>query len=206
MVGLIGKKIGMTQVFDEVGNLISVTAVKVEPNVVVQARTKEKHGYSAVVLGSVAVKAKRLTKPVIGQFPKGMEVARYLTEIRDYDGECKPGDTLGVEIFEGIAFVDVQGTSKGKGFQGVMKRHGFRGGNKTHGAKTHRAHGSTGNAANPSRVFKGMKMAGRMGNSRNTVQNLRLVSIDTENSLLLVRGSVPGPRDSRVIVRKAKKK
>ena len=206
MLGLIGKKIGMTQVFDETGNLIPVTAVMVEPNVVVQERTVEKNGYSAVILGAFAAKKKHLTKPVLGQFAEGVEPTRYMAEMRDYERECKSGDRLGLEIFEGIRFVDVQAASKGKGYQGVMKRHGFKGGSKTHGSKFHRAGGSTGMAAWPSRVIKGTKMAGRMGNRKTTIQNLRLVEIDAEKGVLLIKGCIPGTRDSVIIVKKALKK
>ena len=206
MLGLIGRKIGMTQIFDDMGNLIPVTALKVGPNLVVQERTRERHGYNAIVLGAFPTKPKRLTKPVLGQFPKGAAACRTLAEIRNYEKECKAGDEIGLEIFEGINFVDIQGTSKGKGFQGVMKRHGFHGGRKSHGSKFHRAAGSTGMAASPSRVFKGTKMPGRLGGVKNLVQNLRLVGIDLEKGLLLVKGGVPGSRDSVVIVTKAKKK
>jgi large subunit ribosomal protein L3 len=206
MLSLIGKKIGMTQIFEENGNVVPVTAVKVEPNVVVGERTKEKHGYDAVILGAVSVRKKRLTKPVIGQFPEGTEPTRYLVEVRNFDRECQIGEKLGPEIFQGIRFVDVQGLSKGKGYQGVVKRHGFGGGRKSHGSKFHRTPGSTGNAASPSKVFKGSKMAGRMGAATATVQNLSLVSVDPENSLLLIKGSVPGARNGVVVVKKAKKK
>jgi large subunit ribosomal protein L3 len=206
MIGLIGKKIGMTQVFDDGGNLIPVTAIRVEPNVVVGHRTIDKHGYSATVLASLPVKKKRLTKPVAGQFVEGVEPRRIQREVRDFDRELGVGDEVGAEIFEGILFVDVQGLSKGKGYQGVIRRHGFRGGRKTHGSKFHRANGSTGMAAWPSKVHRGTKMPGRMGGDRRTVQNLRLVGVDAERQLLLVRGSVPGTRDSLVIVREARKK
>ena len=206
MLGLIGKKIGMTQVFDESGNLVPVTAVEIEPNFVVGERTEERHGYRAVILGAFEKKSTRVKKPVAGQFPEGVPTTRLVAEFRDYDVECKVGDSLGLDLFEGVGYVDVQGASKGKGYQGVVKRHGFRGGSKTHGSKFHRANGSTGMAAWPSRVFKGTKMAGRMGGMRTSVQNLSLVSIDQEKNLLLIKGSVPGTRNSIVIVKKAKKK
>jgi large subunit ribosomal protein L3 len=207
MFGLIGKKIGMTQVFNDYGELVPVTVIKVEPNVVVEQRTPDKNGYSAVVLGAWDAKESRLTKPALGQFQKH-EIApkRYVVEFRDFDHECAIGDSLGVEIFADSAFVDVTGTSKGKGYQGVMKRHGFGGGRKTHGSKFHRANGSTGMAAWPSRVIKGTKMPGRMGGVKRTVQNLRLVSVDSERQTLLVNGSVPGTKDGYVVIRTAKKK
>ena len=206
MLSLIGKKIGMTQLFKDDGILVPVTAVKVEHNIIVGERTEEKHGYNAVILGAYTAKKKHLTKPVLGQFPEGMEPTRVLMEIRDYEREYKLGDKLGAELFEGIRFVDVQGISKGKGYQGVMKRHGFSGGRKTHGSKFHRTGGSTGHAASPSRVFKGTKMAGRMGGERKTLQNLKLVSVDKEKNILLIMGSIPGARNNMVIVKKSKKR
>ena len=207
MLGLIGKEVGMTQVFDEFGELMPVTVIKVEPNLVVDQRTPDKNGYSAVVLGALEVKASRVTAPVLGQFKKNdLEPKRHVVEMRDYERECAIGDTLGVEVLENSAFVDVTGTSKGKGYQGVMKRHGFGGGRKTHGSKFHRANGSTGMAAWPSKVIKGTKMPGRMGGVRRTVQNLRIVKIDPERKMLLVGGAVPGTRDGYVIVQASKKK
>ncbi len=206
MLGLIGKKMGMTQIFNEKGDVVPVTAIKIDPNLVVGEREEKRHGYNAVLLGAFAAKKKQLTKPVLGQFGPDLAPTQVLCEIRDFEREYKRGDELGVELFDGIRFVDVRGRTKGKGFQGVMKRHGFKGGSKTHGSKFHRAGGSTGMAAWPSRVFKGTKMPGRMGGARNTVQNLRLVSIDQENGLLLIKGSIPGPRNGVVIVTQAKKR
>ncbi len=207
MLGLIAKKVGMTQVFDDYGELMPVTVLKIEPNVVVDQRTPEKNGYSAVVLGSHDVKEKRLTAPNLGQFKKNsVDPKRYVVEIRDFDKECEIGESLGVELFENSAFVDVTGTTKGKGYQGVMKRHGFGGGRKTHGSKFHRANGSTGMAAWPSRVIKGTRMPGRMGGDRRTVQNLRIVNIDTDQQTLLVGGAVPGTKDGYIIVQASKKK
>lgn len=207
MLGLIGKKVGMTQVFDEFGELMPVTVIKVEPNLVVDQRTADKNGYSAVLLGATDAKPSRVTAPVLGQFKKNeLDPKRRLVEMRDFDRECAVGDTLGVELFENAAFVDVTGTSKGKGYQGVMKRHGFGGGRKTHGSKFHRGNGSTGMAAWPSRVIKGTKMAGRMGGVQRTVQNLRVVSVDSERQMMLVSGAVPGSRDGYVIVQTSKKK
>ncbi|AFG36655.1 50S ribosomal protein L3 [Spirochaeta africana] len=206
MVSLIGKKIGMTQVFTEDGTLVPVTVLQFDPNYVVGRRTPEKNGYEAVVIGSGAVKEQRATKPYAGQFPEGVGVLRHVMEFRVFDAEVSVGDELNVDLFENVVHVDVAGISKGKGFQGVMKRHGFGGGRKTHGSKFHRANGSTGMAAYPSKVLKGTKMAGRMGGDNVTVQNLRIVQIDAENRVMLVRGAVPGARNSMVVVSAAKKK
>lgn len=206
MLGLIGKKLGMTQVFDERGILTPVTVIKIEGNVVVAERTVEKNGYSACILGAVDAKKNRVTKPYAGQFGDICDPKRNLVEMKEFDKEVAIGDVLGVDIFKDITFVDIEGTSKGKGFQGAMKRHGFSGGRSTHGSKFHRGLGGTGMAATPSRVFKGTKMPGRMGDAKTTVQNLRVVKVDEEKSVLLVKGAVPGPRQSVVIVKKAKKK
>ncbi len=205
MLSLIGKKVGMTQVFDEFGVLTPVTVVKVEENVVIANKNIKRDGYAAVVLGSIDKKEKSVTKPVAGQFKEGVTPKRKVVEVRDFGKECSVGDAFGVELIEGVEYVDVIGTSKGKGFQGVMKRHNFGGGRKSHGSKFHRANGSTGMAAYPAKVIKGTKMAGRMGGERKTVQNLRVVKIDTERQVLLIQGAVPGTKDSFVIVRKAKK-
>lgn len=206
MLGLIGKKVGMTQVFDDRGVLTPVTVIKVEDNVVVSEKTVEKSGYSACVIGAVDAKKNRVTKPYAGQFKDVCEPKRNLVEMRDFEKKVSTGDVLGVDIFQDIAFVDVEGTSKGKGFQGVMKRHNFTGGSATHGSKFHRGLGGTGMAATPSRVFKGTKMPGRMGNEKTTVQNLRVVKIDAEKKVLMVKGAIPGPRQSVVIVKKSKKR
>jgi large subunit ribosomal protein L3 len=206
MIGLIGKKVGMTQVFDETGVVTPVTVVRIDPNVVVGHRTEEKDGYNAVVLGSGELKESRTTKPYIGQFKGGVAPQRRLVEFRDFDQELEVGQTLGADLFDEIPFVDVIGTSKGKGTQGVMKRWGFGGGRATHGSKFHRENGSTGMAAWPSKVIKGLKMAGRMGNERVTVQNLRVVRVDAEKQVVLVKGAVPGPKNSFVVLQKAKKK
>lgn len=206
MLGLIGKKVGMTQVFTEEGNIIPVTLIQVDTHYVVNKRTSDKDGYEAVVLGSVEAREKKVTKPYKGQFPGDIKPTKKLFEIRGFDKECNVGDTLELDIFEGIKFVDVKAISKGKGFQGVMKRHGFSGGRKTHGSKFHRAPGSTGQAAWPSRVFKGTKMPGRMGADLTTVQNLKLVKIDKDQKVVLVKGAVPGAKNSFVLITKAKKK
>ncbi len=208
MVGLIGKKIGMTQIFDADGDLTPVTVIEVDPNVVIDSRNMEKHGYNSVVLGAVEQKSSRLTKPVAGQFKRGGEVIprKYVVEIRDFSRECSVGDSVGVDIFNDFRFVDVMGTSKGKGFQGVMKRYNFGGGRASHGSKFHRANGSTGMAAWPSKVIRGTKMPGRMGGGSHTVQNLRIVRIDARKNLMLLKGAVPGSRNSMVVVRQAGKR
>src|SRR6056297_95655 len=205
MLGLIGRKLGMTQVFDERGVLTPVTVIKIEENQIVGERNEEKNGYEAVIMGAVDVKESRVTKPYTGQFGDGSP-KRYLMEMRDFEGEYEKGAVLGAEMFKDTAFVDVVGTSKGKGYQGVMRRHNFGGGRKTHGSKFHRGLGSTGMAATPSKVHKGTKMPGRMGAEKRTVQNLRLVKVDEERQYLLVKGAVPGPNKGIVIVKKAKKK
>ncbi len=206
MLGLIGKKIGMTQVFDADGILTPVTVIKIEDNVVVANRTVEKNGYSSCVLGSFDKKKSQTTKPYAGQFTNVCDPKRTLVEMKDFDREATVGDVLKVDVFKDVLFVDVEGTSKGKGFQGGMKRHGFAGGRATHGSKFHRDIGGTAMASTPSRTFKGKKMAGRMGHDKVTVQNLRVVRVDEDMQVLLVKGAIPGPSQSVVIVKKAKKK
>jgi len=206
MIGLIGKKIGMTQVFDEAGRLVPVTVVAVEPNRVVDRKTVEEDGYNAVVLGCRDMKKIQITKPYAGQFPEGMAPTKILREMRDFTGEVEVGKELGVSLFEGTRFVDVIAVSKGKGFQGVIKRWGFAGGRNTHGSKFHREPGSTGMSTYPHKTFKNKKMPGRMGRERVTVMNLKLVKIDVENGFMLIRGAVPGPRNCVVVVRSAVKK
>ena len=206
MLGLIGKKIGMTQVFDANGRLTPVTVIKIEDNVVVENRTVEKNGYSSCVLGSFDKKKNQTTKPYAGQFKEICAPKKTLVEMRDFDKETAVGDVLGVDVFKDVLFVDVVGTSKGKGFQGGMKRHGFAGGRATHGSKFHRDIGGTAMSSTPARTFKGTRMAGRMGADRVTVQNLRVVRVDEEMQVLLVKGAIPGPAQSVVIVKKAKKK
>ena len=204
MLGLIGKKIGMTQVFDEQGTQTPVTVIEVEPNTVIGERTPEKHGYSAVVLGYGLRKKSRVRKPYAGQFPEGLDPTQILTEVRDFEGQVKVGEKIGLESLEGVRFVDVRGVSKGKGYQGVMKRHGFGGGPRTHGSLVHRELGSTGLASG--KMFKGSRMPGRMGADRKTVQNLTVVKVDPQAGVLLVKGAVPGPRGATLLVAKAKKK
>jgi len=206
MIGLIGKKIGMTQVFDEKGILTAVSVIKVDDNYVVAERVPERDGYSACLLGSVEMKESRVSKPYAGQFKNGVKPQKYLYEIRDFDVDFEVGQKFGVELLADAFHVDVIGTSKGKGYQGVIKRHGFGGGRKSHGSKFHRAPGSTGMAAWPSKVQKGKRMPGRMGGVQRTVQNLTVVNVDEENQLLLVAGAIPGRRNGTVYVTSAKKK
>ena len=206
MKGLIAKKVGMTQVFDENGNLTPVTVIRVEPNTVVATNTEEKCGYNAVVLGLDDLKPSKVTKPYAKQFPENVTPKRHLKEFRDFDGDVKVGDQIGVELFNSIRFIDVTATSKGKGFQGVMKRWGFHGGRATHGSKFHREPGGTGNCTTPGHSMKNTKLPGRMGFDRVTVQNLKVIKVDPELNVLMVRGAVPGVKDSTLIVKAAVKK
>ncbi len=206
MLGLIGRKVGMTQVFDDRGELTPVTVIKIEENQVVGERNEEKHGYQAVLMGAVDKKVSRVTKPYGGQFPETVTPKQRLIEMRDYESDYEIGQKFGAELFKDVLFVDVIGTSKGKGYQGVIKRHGFSGGEKTHGSKFHRGLGSTGMMSDPAKVHKGSKMPGRMGGDKKTVQNLRVVRVDEERQVLLVKGAVPGPRKGFVVVQKANKK
>lgn len=208
MNGLLGKKVGMTQVFDEQGRKSTVTVLEVGPCVAVQVKTPETDGYAAVQLGFEAQKKQRLTKPALGHLAKaGVDPVRELREFApDADETVEPGATFDVTLFEGIGYVDVVGTCKGRGFQGVMRRHGFGGGRATHGSGTHRGPGSIGMKEWPARVFKGKKMPGHMGNTRTTVQNLRVVAVRPDDHVLLVEGAVPGPVGGLVEVRKAIKK
>ena len=206
MLGLIGKKVGMTQVFDESGILTSVTVIKIEENEVIAERNMEKNGYTACVMGAVDKKKNRVSKPYGGQFKKGTTPKRFLIEMKDFEEKFVVGDKFGVELLDGCLYVDVEGTTKGKGFQGAMKRHNFGGGPITHGSKFKRGLGGTGMAATPSKVHKGTKMAGRMGGVKQTVQNLRIIKIDVDKRVIMVGGAVPGPASSMVIVKMAKKK
>ena len=206
MLGLIGKKVGMTQVFDAQGRLTPVTVIKIEGNVVVADRTEEKNGYTATVLGSVDKKKSTVTKPYAGQFTNVCEPKQHVIEFRDYEKEVTVGEVLGVDIFKDATFVDVTGTSKGKGFAGGMKRYNFSGGRATHGSKFHRDIGGTAMSSTPGRTFKGRHMAGRMGTEKTTIQNLKVVRVDEEMQVLMVRGAIPGPAQSVVIVKKAIKK
>lgn len=206
MLGLIGKKVGMTQVFDEKGRLTPVTVIKIEDNVVIANRTEDKNGYSAVVLGAGDKKKSQITKPYAGQFEGVCDPKQTVMEMRNFDNEVAVGDALGVDLFKDVTFVDVTGTSKGKGYQGGMKRYGFGGGRATHGSKFHRDLGGTAMSSTPSHTFKGHKMAGHMGNVKVTVQNLKVVAVDSEMQVLMVKGAIPGANESTVIVKKAVKK
>lgn len=206
MKGLIARKVGMTQVFDENGNLTPVTVIQVEPNTVVATKTKEVNGYDAVVLGLGDLKESKVNKAYKGQFPENVSPKRHLKEFRDFEKEVVVGDKIGVELFEKTSFLDVTATSKGKGFQGVMKRWGFHGGRATHGSKFHREAGGTGNCTTPGHSMKNIKMAGRMGFERVTVQNLKIVKIDSDLNVVLVRGAVPGVKNCTLIIRSAVKK
>src|SRR5512132_565241 len=204
--GVLGEKLGMTQVFDENNRLVPVTVVKAGPCVVTQVRTPEVDGYSAVQLGFGEIDPRKVNKPEGGHFTKaGVTPRRHLVELRTEDaGEYTVGQELNAEVFDGVAKVDVIGTSKGKGTAGVMKRHGFKGLGASHGTeRKHRSPGSVGGASTPARVFKGMRMSGHMGHERVTVLNLQVVKVDAERNLLLVRGAVPGPRGGLVMARSA---
>ncbi len=203
--GIIGRKVGMTQAYAQDGRAIPVTVLEAGPCVVVQRRSKEKDGYSAVQLGLVeARKVKRVTKPMKGHFDKaGLPPCRVLREFPVTDGaDMKVGDKVSVGLFAPGDKVTVVGVSKGKGFQGVMKRHHFRGGAATHGSMFHRAPGSIGSSAYPSRVLKGMRGAGHMGQDRVTVKNLTVVQVDAESNILVVKGAVPGAGGGYVVIRK----
>ena len=206
MLGLIGKKVGMTQVFDAQGKLIPVTVIKVEDNVVIANRTDDKNGYSAAVVATGEIKKSQTTKPYAGQFKDVCEPKKVVMEMRDFDNEVNVGDKLGVDLFKEVTYVDVTGVSKGKGYQGGMKRYGFGGGRKSHGSKFHRDLGGTAMSSTPAHTFKGHKMAGHMGHEQVTVQNLKLVAVDSEMQVLMVKGAIPGPTDSTVVIKKAVKK
>lgn len=203
--GLIGRKLGMTQVFDDRGVVHPVTVVEAGPCVVTQIKTEEKDGYEALQLGFLL--DERLNKPERGHRQASGFMSRHLREVKAKDiSEYSVGQVLNADIFAEGELVDVTGTSKGRGFQGGVKRHGFAGGPKTHGqSDRHRAPGSIGSSATPGRVFKGMRMAGHMGNDRVTVQNLKVIRVDTERNLLLIEGSVPGPNQGLLIIRRAVK-
>jgi len=206
--GLLGKKLGMTQVWDENNRLIPVTVVEAGSNVVTQIKNAETDGYSAIQVAYGAIDPRKVTKPVTGHFEKaGVNPRRYIAEIRTADADTYAvGQELGVEVLEVGTKVDVVGTSKGKGFAGHMKRHGFHGVGASHGAhRNHRKPGSIGMSSTPGRVFKGKKMAGRMGTDRVTTLNLTLHAVDLEKGLLLIKGAVPGPKGQLVFVRNAVK-
>ncbi len=208
MNGILGKKLGMTQIFNEDGTIVPVTVVKAGPCLVVQRKTGDTDGYEAIQIGLVEESAPRgVNAPTRGHFAKaGVAPTRRVAEFPiEADDEAKAGDEVKATIFAVDDYVDVVGTSKGKGFQGVMRRHGFGGGRATHGSMFHRAPGSIGQASDPSRVFPGIRLPGQMGNKRSTKKNLQVVKIDEERGLLYLRGSVPGPRDGYLKIQRAKR-
>ena len=213
VAGILGKKVGMTQLFDSRGEVRPATVLQAGPCVITQHKTETKDGYAAAQIGLVEfVKEKRLTNPMRGHFAKhNLPPVKFLREVPleveapgDGDGNVKVGDRVLVDIFDGEKFVDIAGISKGRGFQGVVKRHHFGGGPKSHGSMF-QITGSIGSSAFPSRVFKGMRMSGHMGNARATMRNLRILGVDKDDNLLVVEGSVPGPNGGYIIITKAKK-
>lgn len=208
MKGILGKKLGMTQIFAKDGKVVPVTVVQAGPCFVVQRKTAQTDGYDAVQLGLVEERPPRkVNKPMQGHFDKaGVVPSRRLMEFHvPGDDPAQPGDQVKASIFEKDEYVDVIGTSKGKGFQGVIKRHGFKGGNATHGSMFHRSPGSIGQSASPSRVFPGIKLPGRMGGKRVTVKNLQIVEVNEEENLIYLRGAVPGGRNSYIALREARR-
>ena len=210
MKGILGKKVGMTQIFDDRGEVIPVTVIEAGPCFVAQIKTVERDGYTAIQLGFEEAKPKRLTQPQLKHLQKSnLPALRHLREIRmapDDLSDLEEGQKLTVALFEPGEYVDVSALSKGRGFSGVVKRHGFRGGPKTHGqSDRHRAPGSIGACTTPGRVFKGKRMAGRMGGERVTVQNLEIVMVDPERNLLAIKGAVPGAKNGLVEIRQARK-
>jgi large subunit ribosomal protein L3 len=204
MTGILGTKLGMTQVFDEAGQVVPVTVVQAGPCVVTGVRTSDRDGYSAVQIGYGEINPRKVTKPVAGLFEKaGVTPRRYLAEIRtDSASEYTLGQEVTASVFEAGQKVDVSGKSKGKGTAGVMKRHGFKGLGASHGTqRKHRAPGSIGACATPGRVFKGVRMAGRMGSAKTTVQSLTVQAVDGDKNLLLIKGAIPGPNGGLVMVR-----
>ncbi|MFQ5713150.1 MAG: 50S ribosomal protein L3 [Candidatus Scalinduaceae bacterium] len=205
-VGLLGKKLGMTQLYNDQGEVIPATLVQAGPCNILQIKDQEKDGYSAIQIGFEDRKKKRATKAETGHCLKAKTNSKkWVREIRDdADTEYQLGQSLTVDIFEGVEKVDVTGTSKGRGFAGVVKRWGFRGGPAAHGSTRHRTSGSIGAGTDPGRVLKGKKMAGRMGGVRTTVRNLDVVKIDKSKNLLVIRGAIPGPNGGYIIIRKSK--
>jgi large subunit ribosomal protein L3 len=206
--GILGTKLGMTQVFDDKNRVVPVTVVKAGPNVVTQIRTQEKDGYTAVQLAFGAIDPRKVNKPRAGHFAKaGVTPRRHVAELRTTDADTyESGQEITAEVFPAGSVVDVVGTSKGKGYAGVMKRHGFKGLGAGHGVqRKHRSPGSIGGCATPGRVFKGVRMAGRMGHARVTTQNLTVHQVEAESGLLLIKGAIPGPKGGLVFVKTAAK-
>ncbi|WP_138160021.1 50S ribosomal protein L3 [Peptoniphilus catoniae] len=204
---LIGKKIGMTQIFDEQGVVTPVTVIEAEPNVVIQKKTTDVDGYNSIQVATGYVKERRVNKPLKGHFDKaGVEYKKHIKEFRtENPDDFNIGDEIKVDLFNQGEFVDVTGTSKGKGTQGVVKRHGFGRGRESHGSKFHRMPGGMGAATYPGKVFKNHRMAGKMGNEKVTVQNLEIIKIDLDKNLILVKGAIPGPKKGTVIVKETVK-
>lgn len=207
MKNMLGRKVGMTQVFQEDGAVVPVTVVEAGPLVVVQKKTVEIDGYNAIKIGFEEVKERRLNKPTKGQFDKGnVEYKKYLREFPvNNPDEFDIGQEIKADVFQEGDFVDVTGTSKGKGTQGVVKRHGFSMGRETHGSRFHRSPGGLSAGSDPGRVFKGKRMAGRMGNERVTVQNLEIIRVDPDKNLILIKGAIPGPRKGLVSIKETVK-
>jgi len=203
MKSILGKKVGMTQIFAEDGNIVPVTVVEAGPLVVVQKKTVEKDGYNAIQVGFAQVKAQRINKPAKGHFDKAnLEYKKFLREIRvENPDDFQVGQEIKADIFAVGEMVDVTGTSKGKGTQGVIKRHGFGRGRETHGSKFHRMPGGLSAGTYPGRVFKGHRMMGRMGNETVTVQNLEIIRVDAEKNLILIKGAIPGPKKGLVTIK-----
>tara|TARA_Y100001970_G_scaffold271553_1_gene367151 strand:+ start:2376 stop:3086 length:711 start_codon:yes stop_codon:yes gene_type:complete len=207
-IALLGKKIGMSREFYKTGQSVPVTVLKIEKGRVIQVINEEKRGYKAVQVGYGKIKASKLKKPIKGYFlKKNTEPKKILKEFRvDSTENYKEGNEFGIEIFKDIKFVDIRSKTIGKGFAGVMKRHNFSGLRATHGVSvSHRSHGSTGQRQDPGKVFKNKKMAGHMGNKLRTIQNIEIIKSDSENELLYLKGSIPGPKNSQVIIKKAVK-
>lgn len=207
MKGIMGRKVGMTQIFDELGNVIPVTVISVQTNVITQVKTKEKDGYNAVQIATEDAKEQRVIKPLKGHYQKaGVTVKKHLKELRAKDvSGFEIGQEFNAEVFKAGDKVDITGKSKGKGFQGVIKRHNYSTGPMTHGSHFQRLPGSMGASSSPSRVFKGKKLPGQMGAERVTTQNLEIVQVDTEKNAIMVKGAVPGPKKGLVMIREARK-
>ena len=207
MKHVIGRKVGMTQIFTEEGNLVPVSVISVEPQVVVQKKSTENEGYDAIQVGFGEVRKDKMTKAMLGHFDKAsVDYKKYLREFPvESADDYNIGDEIKADVFESGDFVDISGTSKGKGTQGVVRRHGFSRGRETHGSKMHRSAGGMGASAYPGKVFKNHRMSGKMGNKRVTVQNLEVIRVDAENNYLLVKGAVPGPKKGLLYIKETVK-
>ena len=206
-MGIIGRKLGMTQIFSDDGEVVAVTVVEAEPSVVIQKKTAETDGYQAIQLGYGRIKRKSVTRPLQGHFKKADRGNfRILREIKAAADDYTIGQELRADLFQAGDYVDVYGNSKGKGFAGVVKRHGFRGGRATHGSMFHRAPGSIGASADPSRVFKGTGLPGHMGSERKTIQNMVVWAVRSDQNLIMIKGAIPGGKKGLVLIKKAKKK